>query len=177
MGIRVVTYSGERPGLREIFTRWIFKGHFIWIAISFQVVFQGVGETFVYGAIHLCIGFIGFIYASISKKKQRVGDVMAGTVVIKNKSSIHYSLKDVLSIKNQENYTPVYPNAVRFTDEDMLLIKNAIKRVRSHPNEETKKFAIELANKAAHIMGMEETPKKRMQFLQKLLKDYVVLTR
>ena len=29
LGIRVVTYNGERPGLREIFTRWIFKGHFI----------------------------------------------------------------------------------------------------------------------------------------------------
>ena len=177
MGIRVVTYTGERPGLREIFTRWIFKGHFIWIGISFQNMFIGVPQAFAFGVVHLCIGFVGFIYASISKKKQRVGDVMAGTVVIKNKSSINYSLKDVLSIKNQENYTPEYPNAVRFTDEDMLLIKNAIKRVRSHPNTETKKFAIELADKSARLMGMEETPKKRMQFLQKLLQDYVVLTR
>ena len=29
LGIRVVTYDGERPGLREIFTRWMFKGHFM----------------------------------------------------------------------------------------------------------------------------------------------------
>ena len=37
LGIRVVTYSGERPGLREIFTRWMFKGHFIWIGFTFVI--------------------------------------------------------------------------------------------------------------------------------------------
>lgn len=177
MGIRVVTYTGERPGLREIFTRWIFKGYFIWIATSFNVFFMGVSQVFAFGLIQICIGFIGFLLVSLSKKHQRLGDVMAGTVVIKNASSIRYTLKDVLSIKNQENYRPEYPNAVRFTDEDMLLIKNTIKRIRKNPNPETKKFAIALANKSAELLGLEEVPKKRMQFLQKLLQDYVVLTR
>ncbi len=66
MGIRVVTYHGERPGLREIFTRWIFKGHFLWIAFSF--------------------------FASIEQL--------------------------------------LFAGMTRFTDEDMLLIKNTIQRVR-----------------------------------------------
>lgn len=174
MGIRVVTYDGERPGLREIFTRWIFKGHFMWISFSF---FAAPEQLLVVGVIHICMGIIGFMYASVSEKKQRMGDVMAGTVVIKDKSAVRYSLRDVLSIKSQENYTPEYPNVVRFTDEDMLLIKNTIQRVRKYPNPETKKFAVDLADESARLIGLEKTPEKRLKFLQTLLQDYVVLTR
>jgi uncharacterized RDD family membrane protein YckC len=185
LGIRVVTYSGERPGLREIFTRWMFKGHFIWIGFSFVGLYHGhpmqaaqaVASFMVFGVIHGGMGVIGLMYASVADRKQRMGDVMAGTVIIKDKSSVRYSLKDVLSIKNQENYTPEYPNVVRFTDEDMLLIKNTIQRVRKYPNPETKKFAIDLANESARLIGLQETPKKRLKFLQTLLQDYVVLTR
>jgi uncharacterized RDD family membrane protein YckC len=185
LGIRVVTYSGERPGLREIFTRWMFKGHFIWIGFSFVGLYLGdpfqsaqvMGTFMFFVIIHGCMGIIGLMYASVAEKKQRMGDVMAGTVIIKDKSSVRYTLKDVLSIKNQENYTPEFPGVVRFTDEDMLLIKNTIQRVRKYPNPETKKFAIELANESARLIGLTETPKKRLKFLQTLLQDYVVLTR
>lgn len=177
MGIRVVTINGERPGLREIFTRWIFKGYFLWIGFSFQSFLFGTPELVFMGVIQISIGFIGFIICSVGARNQRIGDMMAGTVVIRNRSSISYSLKDVLSIKNQENHTPTYPNAIIFTDEDMLLIKNTIQRVRANPNPETKKFAIELADKSAKLIGLAETPEKRLQFLQTLLHDYVVLTR
>jgi len=165
LGIRVVTASGERPGLREVFTRWIFKADFLWISADFFVLFW------------FALGLMGIVYAGTSTRRQRMGDVMANTVVIKTKSSVRYTLKDVLSIKSQENYTPVYPGAITFTDEDMLLIKNTIQRVRANPNAETKKFAVQLANESAKLIGLEETPKKRLKFLQTLLQDYVVLTR
>ena len=165
LGIRVVTISGERPGLREVFTRWLFRGDFIWISADFLIFFW-------FG-----IGLMGIVYAGTSRMNQRIGDVMANTIVIRNKSSVNYSLKDVLAIKSQDNYTPQYPEAVRFTDEDMLLIKNTIKRVQAYPNDETKKFAIELADKSAELIGLSETPKQRLKFLKTLLQDYVVLTR
>lgn len=166
MGIRVVTISGERPGLREVFTRWIFKGDFIWISADPLTIL-----------IWMAIGLIGILFAGTSERRQRMGDAMANTIVIRNRSSMRYTLRDVLSIKSQDNYTPVYTNAIRFTDEDMLLIKSTIQRVRSNPNPETKKFAIELANESARLIGLEETPPKRLEFLQTLLQDYVVLTR
>lgn len=165
LGIRVVTVTGERPGLREVFTRWLFKGDWVWIkADLFVLLWFGVG-------------IVGIIYASTSQRRQRLGDLMANTVVVKNKSSVRYSLRDVLSIKNQDNYSPVYPNAIRFTDDDMLLIKNTIQRVKKYPNPATKKLAIELADRSAELIGLEETPQKRLEFLQTLLHDYVVLTR
>ncbi len=165
VGIRVVTIHGERPGLREVFTRWLFKGDFLWISPDLFALFW-------FG-----IGLMGIVYAGTSKRGQRIGDVMANTVVIKNKSSVQFSLEDVLSIRSQKNHTPTYPQAIVFTDEDMLLIKTTIKRLKINPNEELRKFAIELADESARILGLEKTPDKRMLFLETLLKDYVVLTR
>lgn len=165
VGIRVVTLSGERPGLREVFTRWIFRGDFLWIA----------PDLFALG--WFLIGGIGVLVVSVAPQKQRMGDAMAGTIVIKNKSSVAYTLNDVLSIKDQSTHQPIYPQVIRFTDEDMMLIKNTIQRVRMYPNEETKKFAIELAEESSRLIGLEKVPEKRMEFLQTLLQDYVVLTR
>jgi hypothetical protein len=161
----VVTVHGERPGLREVFTRWIFKGDFLWISADITIL------------LWCGFGLLGAVFSATSERRQRLGDTMAGTIVIRNKSSVQYSLKDVLSIKSIDDHVPTYPNVTRFTDEDMLLIKNTIQRVQKHPNEETKRFAIQLADDAAKLIGLEETPPKRMVFLQTLLQDYVVLTR
>jgi len=165
VGIRVVTATGERPGLREVFTRWMFKGDFIWISADIFVL------------VWFAIGCFGILAIGISVKKQRMGDVMAGTVLVKNKSTVNYTLRDVLSIRDQSNHKTTYPEVTRLTDEDMMLIKNTIQRVRAYPNDETKKFAIELANESARIIGLAHTPEKRLEFLQTLLQDYVVLTR
>lgn len=156
MGIRVVKVNGETAGLREYFTRWIFRVVDIWIG---------------------GFGFLAILLSGTTEKRQRLGDIMAGTVVIRTKDAQIYSLRDVLSIKSQDNHQPTYPGVVRFSDEDMLLIKNTIIRVQRYPNDANKAFAIELANETAKLIGLNETPAKRMEFLKTVLQDYVVLTR
>jgi uncharacterized RDD family membrane protein YckC len=156
MGIRVVKANGETAGLREYFTRWIFRVVDIWIG---------------------GFGFLAILLAGTTEKRQRLGDIMANTVVIRTKDTQIYSLRDVLNIKSQENHEPTYPSVTRFSDEDMLLIKNTIIRVQRYPNEANKNFAIELANETASLIGLAETPAKRMEFLKTVLQDYVVLTR
>ncbi|WP_341900392.1 RDD family protein [Fluviicola taffensis] len=156
MGIRVVKSNGETAGLREYFTRWIFRIVDIWVG---------------------GFGFLALLVSGTTEKRQRIGDIMADTVVIKVKDTQLYNLKDVLSIKNSDNHVPTYPNVVRFSDEDMLLIKNTILRVQRYPNQPNKDFAIELADETARLIGLQETPPKRMEFLKTVLQDYVVLTR
>jgi hypothetical protein len=102
---------------------------------------------------------------------------MADTVVIRVRDTQTYTLSDVLNIKNTDNHVATYPEVIRFSDEDMLLIKNTILRVQRYPNDETRKFAIELAHETARLIGLEETPQKKMEFLRTVLQDYVVLTR
>lgn len=156
MGIRVVKSNGETAGLREYFTRWIFRIVDIWVG---------------------GFGFLALLVSGTTEKRQRIGDIMADTVVIKVKDTQLYNLKDVLSIKNSDNHVPTYPNVIRFSDEDMLLIKNTILRVQRYPNQPNKDFAIELADETARLIGLQETPPKRMEFLKTVLQDYVVLTR
>ncbi len=165
VGIRVVTVNGDRPGLREVFTRWIFRGDFLWITADGTIL------------LWLVIGVCGVMFSGTSMRRQRLGDSMAGTVIIRNKSNVQYTLREVLNIKSTTNHQATYPNVTRFTDEDMLLIKNTIQRVQLYPNEETKRFAIELADETARLLGLTETPQKRLEFLQNVLQDYVVLTR
>jgi uncharacterized RDD family membrane protein YckC len=156
MGIRVVKSNGETAGLREYFTRWIFRVVDIWIG---------------------GFGFLAILLAGTTEKRQRLGDIMANTVVVRTKDTQLYSLRDVLNIKSQENHEPTYPAVTRFSDEDMLLIKNTIIRVQRYPNDANRNFAIELANETASLIGLAETPTKRMEFLKTVLQDYVVLTR
>ena len=156
LGIRVVKVTGETAGLKEYFTRWIFRVIDIWMGV---------------------FGFLALLISSTSDRNQRLGDLMANTVVIKTSNSQLYSLADVLNIKSSSNHEVKYPGISRFSDEDMMLIKTTILRVKRYPNEANKKFAIELANETARLIGLEETPAKRMEFLQNCLQDYVVITR
>lgn len=156
MGIRVVKSNGETAGLREYFTRWIFRIVDIWVG---------------------GFGFLALLVSGTTEKRQRIGDIMADTVVIKVKDTQIYQLRDVLAIKSSDNHVPTYPNVIRFSDEDMLLIKNTILRVQRYPNQSNKDFAIQLADETARLIGLPETPQKRMEFLKTVLQDYVVLTR
>jgi len=156
MGIRVTKANGETAGLREYFTRWIFRAVDIWLG---------------------GFGFLAILLAGTTEKRQRLGDIMANTVLIRVRDTQIYSLRDVLSIKNQDNHSATYPSVTRFSDEDMLLIKNTIIRVQRYPNDANRQFAIELADETANLMGLAEPPSKRMEFLKTVLQDYVVLTR
>jgi uncharacterized RDD family membrane protein YckC len=155
MGIRVVKVSGDNAGLREYFTRWIFRVVDIWFGF----------------------GFLAIIFSSTSERGQRLGDSMANTILIKKKNSQIYNLRTILNIKNTETHKTTYQEVTRFTDEDMMLIKNTLQRLQGYPSDETKKFAIELAKKTASHIGLEAVPEKKVEFLRTVLLDYVVLTR
>lgn len=156
MGIRVVKTTGETAGLREYFTRWIFRIVDIW----------GGG-----------LGFLALLVSSTNEKRQRIGDIMADTVVVKIKNTQLYNLNDILAIKKGDNHKITFPNAIRFSDEDMLLIKNSIIRYQRYPTEENKQFLIDLTNETAKQLALSETPAKKLEFLKTVLQDYVVLTR
>lgn len=174
IGIRTVKTSGDHVGLKEIFTKWIFKGDFLWIGMHYFIfsVFD-----FWYFIIWLLFGILGIFFCTISEKNQRIGDLMAGTIVIKKKTSSNYSISDVLAIKNIENYKPTYPNVTLLTDDDMLLVKVALNHFKRYPHDGNKDFIDDIVEKTVEIIGLNELPKKKVDFLQTLIQDYVVLTR
>jgi uncharacterized RDD family membrane protein YckC len=155
LGIRVVKVSGGNPSMGELFLRW-----------SFRLI-----------DILLSVGSIAVLSASSSDKMQRLGDVIANTCVIRLRSSTQYSIKDILTIKSKENYEPKYPQVVQLSDDDMLLVKNSIERIRSYPNKQHNELVTELTNLVSERLNVTAVPKNKVTFLKTVLQDYIVLTR
>lgn len=167
LGIRVVKATGDNATFKDYFTRWLFR------PVEFYILnFFGIGFF-----LALINGFFDALFALVSGRSQRIGGFMSNTIVVRKNPLRDYSIKDVLSIKTNENHVATYPGVTKFTDDDMMLIKRTIGRVETFQNAETKLFAVELANKTAEELGLQETPKKKLTFLKTVLDDYVVLTR
>ena len=145
MGIRVVNLNGENASLGDYTLRWSFKIIDLWFSA----------------------GAIGALFISTTEKGQRLGDLLAQTAVVRNKPEQIYSIRDILNIKDRSKHEPTYLNAYRFTDEDMILIKHAITRVKKYPNEPHKQLVRDLAAKAAELLNLEEVPKKKLTFLKR----------
>ncbi len=165
VGIRVLKLNGHRVGFKEVMTRWFFRGDFLWISANFLIMLLPL------------LNIIDAFICGLTINNQRIGDSLAGTIVVKTKSSQSYTLNDVLKIKTNENFTPSYPQVVRFTDEDMIYIKNCIQQIKRYKNKNLEELISKIANESARLMGIEQTPKEHLKFLETLLNEYVVLTR
>ncbi|UKN00746.1 RDD family protein [Paracrocinitomix mangrovi] len=155
MGIRVVKINGENANFNDYAMRWAFNLVDFWVSG----------------------GAVAALFISTTDKGQRLGDILAQTAVVKNNPDQVYSIRDILNIKDRTKHEPTYLGVSKFTDEDMILIKNAITRVKKYPNEPHKELVRELAKKAAEELNLEEVPQKKLTFLKTLLQDYIVLTR
>ncbi|MGV6860578.1 MAG: RDD family protein [Putridiphycobacter sp.] len=155
MGIRTVKLNGENVDLNDCAMRWSFKIVDFWFSS----------------------GGIGALFISTTEHSQRIGDLLAQTTVVKNKPTQKYDIKDILKIKSKSEHEPTYLSVTQFTDEDMILIKNAISRVKQFPNDAHKKLVVELATILADRLSLLEVPQKKITFLTTVLQDYIVLTR
>ena len=155
MGIRVVKLNGENAKINDYTMRWAFKIVDFWFSA----------------------GSIAAMFIATTEKGQRIGDILAQTAVVRNKPQQVYSIRDILNIKDRSKHEPTYLGVSKFTDEDMILIKNAINRVKKYPNEPHKQLIRDLAARAAEELKLEEVPEKKLSFLKTLLQDYIVLTR
>ncbi len=123
------------------------------------------------------VGILGALLIGSSPKRQRLGDMTAGTTVIKVKTSERFSLEDILRISSLEDYEPKYPAVRRFSEEDMLLIKNAIARYQRYPNKAHAQVIKALAHRLATLLEVPFPLHNETEFLKTLIRDYIVLTR
>ena len=155
VGIKVVRLDGQEATLSDYLARVIF------LIVDFI----------------LSIGVLGALLISTSPKGQRLGDMTAHTTVIKLKQDLSFRLEDILKINSLENYTPKYTEVKSLSEQDMLLVKQALNRYRLHPNAAHRQAIIALYNKMCDVLGIAGDPRDKVGFLKTLLRDYIVLTR
>jgi uncharacterized RDD family membrane protein YckC len=155
LGIRIIKISGKQATLSDYIMRWMFR------LID----------------IYLSMGSVAAILVSSTDKNQRIGDIVANTVVIKLRSSRSLKLKDLLNIHSIDNYQPRYPEVRYLSEEDMLLVKSVLERNRKYGNDAHKEAMDELVKKLMSVLRIVKLQQEKPDFLRTLLNDYIVLTR
>jgi uncharacterized RDD family membrane protein YckC len=155
MGIRTVKLTGQQAVMSDYIMRWIFR----------------------LVDIYMCFGSLAAILISSTDKNQRIGDIVANTVVIRLRPTRVLRLKDLLSIHSRDNYQPRYPEVRILSEEDMLLVKTVLERNRKFANQAHRDAQDELVKKLMGLLHIQKLEQERSEFLRTLLNDYIVLTR
>ena len=155
LGLKVIRLDGRDPTLTNHLARGIF-----------YVIDAG------------SLGIFAALLITITEKKQRLGDIIGATCVIKTRSTKqNFSLQDILKINTLEDYVPKYNQVSRLTEQDMLIIKSVISRARKYPNSAHSRIVDKTVDRICNQLDLEEFSGSKIDFLKTLIKDYIVLTR
>lgn len=155
LGLRVMRLDGGEPNLGD----YLLRASFLLLDGLFS------------------LGILGIILISSSPRNQRLGDMTAGTTVLRTRTSQRFRLEDILGISSLEEYQPQYPEVRQLSEADMLLVKDAIQRYRTYRNSAHQRAVQELSEKLANLLDISNVPRDKIGFLRTLLRDYIVLTR
>jgi uncharacterized RDD family membrane protein YckC len=143
MGIKVITMEGGQPSTSQYVIRWMFR--IIDIAFFFLP---------------------GFFSVILSPRSQRIGDIIAGTIVIDTRANTTW--QDTIFTEIETNYKPKYPQVMQLTDKDINTVKSIISAVKKRNDYQ---LAHRISERIQSKLGMQ-AEEDSLQFLQRLLKDY-----
>ncbi|MHA4807642.1 RDD family protein [Flavitalea flava] len=160
MGIKVITADGGHPSFSQYAIRWVFRmADFpVWIPAA---VYSNSLPWW-------CIIFIfgGFACFFITPYSQRIGDLVAGTIIINTRTST--SWEDTVFTELEDNYQPRFPQVMNLSDKDINTLKSIIETVRKKGDYDLSMRIGERIKSKLHI----ESDQDSLDFLQTLLKDY-----
>lgn len=142
--IRVVKADGTTPTLGAYLLRW-----FLYL-FDFNLT-----------------GGLGVVLILVTKNNQRLGDLAAGTMVIKedNYKKIQVSLDEFNHLS--ENYKPVFPQAADLSLEQV----NIITKTLESTSQDRSKLVFQLSAKVADVLSIKR-PANDEKFLRTLVRDY-----
>ena len=145
MSIQVVRVDGTQPGVGNYLLRWVFS------LIDF----------------HLLSGAIAIIAIATNGRGQRVGDMVAGTCVVKLIARKEITASEVF-ITPEDTYVPVFPQVVQLGSRDIELIQRALDANANHGNVQP---VLMVTDKIKSLLGVQ-TDLAPAQFLYTIVKDF-----
>lgn len=149
MKIKVISIDGGRPSFGQYLIRWLFR------LVDCTIT-----------------GYVGgLLCAALSKNVQRIGDMIAGTTLIKTRPRTQ--MENLVFKPSADDYEPVFKEAIQLNDSDMALINEVIHNYYKTGNTT---IVYSLAGKLKeHLNITLPSSMNDMVFLQTLLKDYTHL--
>lgn len=151
MLIKVIKKDGSQPTIGAYFLRWILR----------------------LVEVDMLSGSLALAVILINGKGQRLGDIAAGTTVVKiqNNSSLN---RTILTDLNTD-YKPVYKEAVRLNDPDIRIIKEVLDQMnKGYESDTYLKMLVKTSDAIARKMGVNSPPNP-LEFLKTVIRDYNAL--
>lgn len=174
MGIRVVNENGGQPSIGQFVIRWLIRTSDLMavvIILLAPIAAQlGEGEFFWNFAIPMGLFFTDIILVNATKKNQRLGDILAHTLLIK--ASQKHSIEDTVFLNIADNYKPSFPQVMQLSDRDMNSLKSILDTAKKRGDFNLASMASDKIKNHLKI----ETTLSPFDFLEVLLKDYNYLS-
>ncbi|MEM7656270.1 MAG: RDD family protein [Bacteroidota bacterium] len=143
---RTIRLDGASPTISQYLLRWVMR--------MVDILLLGFP------------GLVGLITMGVNKKGQRLGDLVAGTTVIKLK--LVTSFMDTIYVETTDSYELVFPEITRLRDRDVSILKEVLDVALKSDNP---KLLAKLSEKIKSVTGIQSdlVPRK---FLETVLSDY-----
>ena len=147
MKIKVISIDGGRPSFGQYILRWLFR--IVDFTLSMQVC--------------------GLLCAAISEKQQRLGDMVAGTTLIKTKPRA--LINNLVFTPVANSYQPVFTELDKLNDNDITLIQEV---VRNYIKTGNAAIVSSATDRVKQILLLTAIPQgmNELKFLQTIVKDY-----
>lgn len=176
-GLRVVNENGSRPGLGQLFMRWMIRTSEIMLLISVLLAMEAAergrdGDLQFLKHFGAALGLLvlDVVLVNTSKKRQRLGDMLAHTILIR--TSQEGNIHDTIFQDVEQNYIPSFPQVMQLSDRDINALKGILDTARRrHDYSMAEMASIKIQN---HLKI--QTSLSAFDFLEVLLKDYNYLS-
>jgi uncharacterized RDD family membrane protein YckC len=172
LGMRVVSENGGKPSIGQFVIRFLIRTSDLMIVVSIFIVemiqYHGPEVLWFIGGSFLLL-VIDIILVN-TKKQQRLGDLLANTMLIETKQK--EDISNTIFQEVADSYVPSFPQVMRLSDRDINALKAILDTARKRQDYDMAEMAaIKIRN---HLQI--ETSLSAYDFLDVLLKDYNYLS-
>jgi len=145
LNIQVVKLDGTPPSVGSYIVRWLFA------LLEFSI----------------SSGIIAVLTVLITGKGQRLGDVVAGTSVVKLIQQQAVTSKEIF-VTPENTYQPTFNQVIALSEQDIELIQQALEVNRTQGNSKPMLMAVD---RVKSLLGVQ-TDMPPVKFLYTIVKDY-----
>lgn len=148
--IRVISLNGNQPSLAQYLIRWMFRL---------------VDMT-------MTSGVVAVLTVALSQRAQRVGDMLAGTAVVRTRTSTKFN--ETIYSETSLDYIPQFEIAGNLSESDISLLKEVVNRYKSDP--ESQALVLQKAYIKTKSVLMVYEDYDPLYFLETVIKDFNMVT-
>ncbi len=160
LNLKVITAEGGQPSIGQYLLRWSFR------LLDFPIFLLGLIAATEIPWWTFPALFGGLFCVIFTQKSQRIGDIVAGTIIIDLKNRT--SWEDTVFTEVESTYQPRYPEVMQLSDRDINTLKSIIENVKKKNDYD---LSIRIAERIKSKLKLS-SDQDSLDFLQTLLKDY-----